>query len=184
MTMALSELQKKKLNGWFDRLDADRNGHIEEADYRVVAGRLAEIQGFSQNSPRRKGLLDLYHNNWEALRAAADRDGDGRVSRDEFLGHWERLLTQRERFEALVPAIVDEIFSMSDHDGDGRMSEEEHAAGLRALEVSEADAKAVFQRLDLDHDGFLSRDEVQRHVVDFYFSSDPDAPGNWLVGPV
>jgi Ca2+-binding EF-hand superfamily protein len=181
--MALSDLQTKKLNRWFDRLDADHNGVIEEVDYRVVAGRLAEIQGFSEGSPRRRGLLELYHKNWEALRTAADRDGDGRVSREEFLGHWERLLTQRERFEALVPAIVDEIFSMSDHDGDGKMSEQEHASSLRALEVSEADAKAVFQRLDLDHDGFLSRDDVQRHVVDFYFSSDPDAPGNWLVGP-
>ena len=36
---------------------------------------------------------------------------------------------------------------------------------------------------DLDGDGYITHDELVRLFDEFYRSSDPDAPGNWLFGP-
>ena len=45
------------------------------------------------------------------------------------------------------------------------------------------DVGPVFEVLDEDGDGLLSRGEVVRLVKDFYLTNDPEAPGNLFYGP-
>jgi Ca2+-binding EF-hand superfamily protein len=72
---------------------------------------------------------------------------------------------------------------MVDIDGNGRISPQEYALFLKAYNVDERLFDDIFRHLDLNGDGYLSRDEIFKLVREFYLSDDPQAPGNWLVGP-
>ncbi|MBV9010519.1 MAG: hypothetical protein JO272_00480 [Pseudonocardiales bacterium] len=37
--------------------------------------------------------------------------------------------------------------------------------------------------MDADGDGQLSAEEFTRAAIEFWSSTDPDAPGNWWMGP-
>jgi hypothetical protein len=50
--------------------------------------------------------------------------------------------------------------------------------------IDEEHAEVGFEKLDVDGSGYLSKGEVKDAVSQFYFSSDPDARGNWLMGPL
>jgi hypothetical protein len=40
------------------------------------------------------------------------------------------------------------------------------------------------QAADADGDGKVTRDELLKNVEEFFYGEDPNAPGNWLVGPL
>lgn len=46
------------------------------------------------------------------------------------------------------------------------------------------EALAVFDQVDTDGDGSISRQEFIRTVREHYLSDDPDAPGSFLYGRV
>jgi hypothetical protein len=43
-------------------------------------------------------------------------------------------------------------------------------------------ARVSFEKLDLDHDAEISREDFSQALWELHFSNDPDAPGNWLFG--
>ncbi|MEX2283985.1 MAG: hypothetical protein WEE89_15980 [Gemmatimonadota bacterium] len=63
------------------------------------------------------------------------------------------------------------------------MTLEEARSFYAAHGMDQDTADAVFARIDIDRDGFLTHAEVTDIVRQFYFSSDPQVPGNWLFGP-
>jgi Ca2+-binding EF-hand superfamily protein len=63
------------------------------------------------------------------------------------------------------------------------VSEQEYKNYLLTIQVTEAEAADAFRRLDLDRDGYLSREEIFQNMKEYYFTDDPNAPGNWFFGP-
>lgn len=45
-------------------------------------------------------------------------------------------------------------------------------------------ADIAFPRWDRDANGYVSKEEMAEVVREFFHSSDPDAPGNLLFGPL
>ena len=78
---------------------------------------------------------------WAATRKRFDRDGDGRISRDEFGGS-------------------DADFTRLDRDHDGALSEPDFDFSAHAL--SPSPGAMLFYRVDRDGDGKLTRDELER----------------------
>lgn len=54
---------------------------------------------------------------------------------------------------------------------------------MTAFHATDAEAAAAFRQLDRNRDGYLTTDELIKNAEEFFFSEDPEAPGNWLVGP-
>ncbi|MBV9140846.1 MAG: hypothetical protein JO115_08000 [Pseudonocardiales bacterium] len=48
--------------------------------------------------------------------------------------------------------------------------------------LTEAEANEAFAHLDTDGDGLLSAEEFIRATIEYWSSTDPDAPGNWWMG--
>ena len=63
------------------------------------------------------------------------------------------------------------------------MSQQEYVANLRGFNADEAAATEAFRRLDRNADGYLTHEEISQGVEEFYYSEDPESPGNWLIGP-
>lgn len=97
----------------FDRLlkhgDDNHNGKLEVEEYRAI---LVDLRDFSEQA--KKKAIERFK--------AMDKDGDGKVSRDEFTG-------PKARFDVL------------DRDGDGDLTQQELLAGAQAKAAGKAPGK-------------------------------------------
>jgi len=88
---------------------------------------------------------------WQELLRKADKDGDGKISKDEL--------------KAAMPqgdtAGVDDLFKTIDTNGDGFIDQSEDAAALRSSYQGKGrgagDPLQVFQKADKDGDGKISK---------------------------
>jgi len=53
-----------------------------------------------------------------------------------------------------------------------------------AWQSDEAQAAVTFAKLDTSGNGSINKKEFLAHVKDFFFSDDPESPGNLILGPV
>jgi Ca2+-binding EF-hand superfamily protein len=74
------------------------------------------------------------------------------------------------------------MFEAIDENGDGRISPAEYHQLIEAWNGCETETDEIFPLLDLNGDGYLSRDEFTRLWTQFWVGDDPDAPGTWVFG--
>lgn len=182
----LTDLQTRKLTRMFELADTNRDGCLEQGDFEAVAHGFAQARRLASGSAELIALQARYAAMWGALQEA-DTDQDGRVTLDEFLGWYDKLMSRREVFDQMIrleaeQGLMQNGLMQLDQDGDGRITLAEHRAGMAALGLNEREAEAAFRRLDSDGDGYITREEMLQAVTDFYYSDDPDAAGNWLLG--
>jgi hypothetical protein len=180
----LTDFQKRKLNVLFNLYDVDKDGFEEQADFEQIVQNLATTLRIQPGSPEHTRLYAAHVAVWNNVQQLVGSPGSQRVARGEYLAGYDRLLSAKGNFLAAVGSWSDSLIELSDRDGDGRLSQQEYVANLRSFNVDEAAANEAFRRLDLDGDGYLTHDEISRSVEEFFYSDDPEAPGNWLVGPV
>ena len=82
-------------------------------------------------------------------------------------------------------AAAEVFLAIADTDHDGQLNPTEFLAFQRGHfpGLTEADANEAFAHLDTDGDGLLSAEEFIQATIEFWSSTDPDAPGNWWMGP-
>ncbi|RJQ82264.1 EF-hand domain-containing protein [Pseudonocardiaceae bacterium YIM PH 21723] len=175
----MHELVRAKLARRFALLDFEGRGHLTRGDFDRMAWRLVEATGDTSLSGR---LLENYRHGWAQLTSALGRDIDSTLSEEEFARAWSDLVGRRG-FDTVVRPIVEAVFTVLDANGDGRLSGDEFAHWLRAYGVVGEDATLAFGRLDRDHDGLITRAELLAAFLEFFGSTLPTAPGNWLYGP-
>jgi Ca2+-binding EF-hand superfamily protein len=179
----LTDFQKKKLSVWFRICDTDGNGVLERSDYEQMTSRLITANGLQAGSPVADRIRAAYMEAWSKTEKLADADHDGKVTLEEFLGAMEGKLADKTVYKHLVDDQTATIVELTDHDRDGRIVEADFVANLRAYGQTEEAARAAFRKLDRDGDGFLTKEELIASVQEFLFSEDPEARGNWLLGP-
>jgi Ca2+-binding EF-hand superfamily protein len=147
--------------------DRNHNGKIEAEEYRDL---LRDLRDFAQHA-KAKAIQKFQ---------SMDRDGDGKIARDEFSGPKARFdeldkdsdgfLTRAEflgaapgkafvkaaakKKAAAPPAELLERFRSVDKNGDGKLSRDEFPG-----------PDAQFRRLDTDGDGAVSRDELKARAA-------------------
>lgn len=180
----LTDLQKRKLTRFFKVWDADGDGVITTKDPEQVAQNLAELRGLKPGSPEHEAFYSgfmLYQNDFLQ---SVDLDESGEVTLEEWLGYHEEMLQDETRFESTALMEIEIMFALMDQDGDGIITLEEYGRWMRALRIGEEDlTEKVFQKLDLNGDGTLSKEEVLQLTREFFYSDDPEARGNWAMGP-
>jgi Ca2+-binding EF-hand superfamily protein len=180
----LTDLQKRKLTRFFNVWDANGDGVITTEDPKQVAGNLAELQGLKPGSPEHEAFYSgfmLYQNDFLQ---AVDVDESGSVTLEEWLAYHEEMLQDQQRFEATVLTVIEAMFALMDQDGDGKITLEEYAAWMRGMRIAEQDiSQRIFSKLDLDGSGSVSKAEMMQLTREFFYSDDPEARGNWVLGP-
>lgn len=182
----LNEVRQRKMNHLFDLLDVDDDGVIDKMDYTASADRLVNAFGFAPGSAQSQALRERYARLWDEVTLPMDTDGDERVDPDEFAVGFDRFVAQApDGYHALVAPVADAFYDLMDTDGDDRITRTEYIRMAQsAFRMSEAAGLAAFNRLDLDGNGWLSRDELHSANEEFFRSTDPDARGNWVFGPL
>jgi Ca2+-binding EF-hand superfamily protein len=180
----LTDFQKRKLTAWFRICDADGNGVLERVDYEKMADRLIAANQLEASSPVAGRIRATYLDGWSRIEKLADADRDGKVTLQEYLSALGAQLADKSIYQRLLQDQAGAIVEMTDHDRDGRIAEGDFVTNLRAYGQAEEPARAAFKKLDRDGDGHLSKEELLAAVEEFFFSEDPAARGNWLLGPL
>ena len=179
----LTALQTRKLTRAFSLFDVDRNGFMERVDCELVVSATTQAMGYALGSPEYEAYYTDYMAGWNDLLQLGDSDHDQRLSLTEFCDAYDKMMANPERFNAVILSTVKTIISLWDSNKDGKVSHSEYNAYLIAFHATETEATAAFGRLDRNGDGYLTVDELIQSAEEFFLSDDPQAPGNWLVGP-
>ncbi|MFD7657850.1 EF-hand domain-containing protein [Actinosynnema sp. NPDC059797] len=180
----LTDLLRTKINRGFDHLDVDGDGLLTEQDHVLMGRRAAEALGHESGSEQERRIVEAYLRIWHDLHRPHIPGGGEAITREQFLASTGSLADDPVAARASVGALAEAFLAIADTDADGRVSPAEflvfqhgHFPGL-----TEAEADEAFRHLDLDGDGHLTAEEFIQACVDYWSSTDPDAPGNWWTG--
>ncbi|MCX5333321.1 EF-hand domain-containing protein [Streptomyces sp. NBC_00140] len=157
----VSSEYERRIAGRFATFDQDGNGYIDRADFSVAAKALLAEFGTAARSDKGQALYVGAEAFWQGMAGIADRDGDQRITREEFInGAVKRLRDNPDRFAEIARPFLHAALAVADPDGDGAATVEDTARVLRILGVAQEIADTAATALDTDGDGRIGEEEV------------------------
>ncbi|MFE7167041.1 EF-hand domain-containing protein [Streptomyces sp. NPDC057616] len=157
----VSSEYERRIAARFATFDQDGNGYIDREDFNVAAKALLTEFGVAARSDKGQALYAGAEAFWQGMAGIADRDGDQRIDREEFVnGAVKRLRDNPDRFAEIARPFLHAALAVADTDGDGAATVEDTARVLRILGVGEDVARASAAVLDTDGDGRVGESEI------------------------
>ncbi len=179
------DLLTAKISHGFDHLDADGDGQLTEQDHVLMGQRVAASLGHAPGSQAEQKIIDAYLTIWRDLHLPHLPEGATAISKQQFVTSTRTLASDPAAARATVGAVAEAFLAIADIDRNGQLGPAEYLAFQRGHfpGLTETDAHEAFSHLDVDDDGLLSAEEFIQVTIEFWSSTDPDAPGNWGMGP-
>ncbi|MEU6351510.1 EF-hand domain-containing protein [Streptomyces sp. NPDC047072] len=157
----VSSEYERRIAARFATFDQDGNGYIDREDFNVAAKALLTEFATTARSDKGQALYAGAEAFWQGMAGIADRDGDQRITRDEFVnGAVKRLRDNPDRFAEIARPFLHAAIDVADRDGDGRATVEDTARVLTILGVAEELARAAAAALDADGDGKVGEADI------------------------
>ncbi|MET7380730.1 EF-hand domain-containing protein [Streptomyces sp. NPDC005526] len=157
----VSSEYERRIAARFATFDQDGNGTIDREDFSVAAKALLAEFATPARSDKGQALYAGAEAFWQGMAGMADRDGDQRITREEFVGGAvKRLRDNPDRFAEIARPFLHAALAVADPDGDGAATVEDTVRVLRVLGVPEDGARAIAASLDTDGDGKVGEQEV------------------------
>jgi Ca2+-binding EF-hand superfamily protein len=152
---------ERRIAARFTTFDQDGNGHIDRSDFSGAAKALLAEFGVAARSDKGQALYGGAEALWQGLAGIADRDGDQRITREEFVtGAVKRLRDKPDRFAEIARPFLHAALDVADTDGEGAATVAEAARALTAFGVPEDLARSAATALDTDGDGRIGETEI------------------------
>ncbi|MBD0840228.1 MULTISPECIES: EF-hand domain-containing protein [unclassified Streptomyces] len=157
----VSSEYERRIAARFATFDQNGNGCIDREDFNAAAKAVLTEFGTAARSDKGQALYIGAEAFWQGMAGIADRDGDQRISRDEFVGGAvKRLRDNPDRFAEIARPFLHAALVVADLDGDGAASVADTARVLKALGVREDLAQDAAAALDQDGDGRIGETEI------------------------
>ncbi|MCH5675835.1 EF-hand domain-containing protein [Streptomyces gilvus] len=157
----VSSEYERRIAARFATFDQDGNGYIDREDFGTAAKALLAEFAVVARSDKGQALYAGAEAFWQGMAGIADRDGDQRITREEFVtGAVKRLRDNPERFAEIARPFLHAAIAVADTDGDGAATVADTARVLRVLGVDPAVAEAAAAGLDGDSDGKVGEAEI------------------------
>ncbi|BBC34166.1 EF hand [Streptomyces graminofaciens] len=145
----------------FATFDQDGNGYIDREDFSAATKAVLAEFGTTARCDKGQALYIGAEAFWQGMAGIADRDGDQRITRDEFVnGAVKRLRDNPDRFAEIARPFLHAALAVADTDGDGSATVDEVARVIKALGAPEHIASSAAAALDADADGKVNETEV------------------------
>ncbi len=180
----LSELQHDKISHYFRVvLDQDRNGVLQEKDFREISESLCILWRFKPDTDNYERVIREGRRTWELFKEHFEKEG-GEATEYQFLKFYETMLGPEgeELYEKFVTRTVSSIFDSFDLNGDGVISINEYSDMFMCYHIPIKYSAKAFVKLDRNGDDHITKQELMEAVDEFFKSSNPKSPGNWLFG--
>ncbi|WP_431996690.1 EF-hand domain-containing protein [Streptomyces fungicidicus] len=166
--MVTSEYESR-IAARFAGFDQDGNGYIDREDFSGAAKALLAEFGTAARSDRGQALYIGAEAFWQGMAGIADRDGDQRITREEFVnGAVKRLRDNPERFAEIARPFLHAALAVADTDGDGAATVADTARMLTVLGVPDDLARTAAAALDADGDGRIGEEETVRAFARYF----------------
>ncbi|MEV5979040.1 EF-hand domain-containing protein [Streptomyces sp. NPDC052114] len=160
---------ERKIAARFATFDQDGNGYISREDFSTAAAALCAEFTATARSEKGQALYIGAEAFWQGMAGIADRDGDQRITRDEFVGGAvKRLRDNPGRFAEIARPFLHAMIAVADGDGDGAVTPAEAGRALKALGVPEDVAATVATALDGDGDGRVAEQEIVTAFAQYF----------------
>lgn len=157
----VSSEYERRIAARFATFDQDGNGWIDREDFNAATKAVLGEFGTTARSDKGQALYGGAEAFWQGMAGIADRDGDQRITRDEFVnGAVKRLRDNPDRFAEIARPFLHAALAVADDDGDGTVTVEETARVLKALGVPMETASATAASLDTNADGKVDEVEI------------------------
>lgn len=163
---------------WFDRTG---DGWLTREDFEQMAKMFKALADEDDEANQTK-MEQAFMHWWDVLLQAGDGEPKDKIGKQQFIGIMHSSVIEPETFEKAIGGIADGLMAALDRDGSGTLSREEYVAMYDKIGIPPETSGEAFGRLDRDGSGELSYAEFKQAIFEYYLSSDPDAPGNWLLG--
>ncbi|MFD9506309.1 EF-hand domain-containing protein [Streptomyces mirabilis] len=152
---------ERRIAARFAGFDQDGNGYIDREDFNAATKAVLAEFDTAARSDKGQALYVGAEAFWQGMAGIADRDGDQRITREEFVnGAVKRLRDNPDRFGEIARPFLHAALAVADTDGDGAATVEEAVRVLRALGVPDGAAAVAAAALDTDADGRIGETEV------------------------
>ncbi|MFD8815904.1 EF-hand domain-containing protein [Streptomyces sp. NPDC059627] len=152
---------ERRIAARFATFDQDGNGWIDREDFNSAAKALLAEFGVPARSDKGQALYAGAEAFWQGMAGMADRDGDQRITRQEFVsGAVKRLHDNPERFGEIARPFLHAGLALADTEGTGTATVDDTVRLLRVLGVAPELAQAVAAGLDTDGDGKVAESEI------------------------
>ncbi|MGW0814255.1 EF-hand domain-containing protein [Streptomyces viridiviolaceus] len=157
----VSSENERRIAARFATFDQDGNGYIDREDFSGAAKALLAEFGTPARSDKGQALYGGAEAFWQGMAGIADRDGDQRITREEFVtGAVKRLRDNPDRFAEIARPFLHAALDVADADGDGAATVADAARVLTVLGVPEDVALSAAAALDTDGDGKVGEAEI------------------------
>lgn len=178
----MSELLDRKLKHFFTLMDRDGSATLELNDYLTTADNVSGAFGMAEGSPEHHELRRTFTRFWEDVIEPMDTDGDGHVRFEEYLTAYNTGVRDHPRGYELIRPIADAVLNIIDTESNGKITADDFTRTLAGYGVPAPESRAAFSALDRDRSGFLTREEMQVAIEQYFLGTDPALPGNTLFG--
>ncbi|MCX4728354.1 EF-hand domain-containing protein [Streptomyces sp. NBC_01306] len=183
--MAEESIIHSKAQHYYNVFHHERDGWVGESDVYAWVGRTTQefklTPGTAPASALQKSLLEY----WKRLFVPMDTDGDGVVSREEFLAGFVSLEDRPDDYARIVTPSAKVFVATADVDGDGELDKSEFKRLFQSsFALSDEDIDVSFADIDTDSSGSISTDELRAAIRVFHSSTDPNDRGHRLLGPL
>ncbi len=179
----LSHFQEQKLNHFFNIMDHDKNGQLEQYDFEALAENYSILFGYDPGDEDfeavRKACLRQWYDLVEFIKPGTDT-----ISKDQWFEFTEKAImgSNYEMYNDYFTRLTDDLFSGFDSDKDGYISLMEYVDMFVAYGIEVRFSAKSFKKLDRNADEVISREELIAALKEYFFSDDPAAKGNYLFG--
>ncbi|MGF0176890.1 EF-hand domain-containing protein [Streptomyces sp. Marseille-Q5077] len=157
----VSSEYERRIAARFAGFDQDGNGYIDREDFNAAAKAVLAEFDTAARSDKGQALYIGAEAFWQGMAGIADRDGDQRITREEFVnGAVKRLRDNPDRFAEIARPFLHAALAVADPDGDGSATVTDTARVLGCLGVAQDVAQAAAASLDTDGDGKVTEDET------------------------
>ncbi|WP_405748619.1 EF-hand domain-containing protein [Streptomyces sp. NBC_01020] len=183
--MAEESIIHSKAQHYYNVFHHERDGWVGETDVYAWVGRTTQefklTPGTAPASALQRSLLEY----WKRLFVPMDTDGDGVVSREEFLAGFVSLEDRPDDYARIVTPSAKVFVATADVDGDGELDKSEFKRLFQSsFALSDEDIDVSFADIDTDSSGSISTDELRAAIRVFHSSTDPNDRGHRLLGPL
>ncbi|MEU6143161.1 EF-hand domain-containing protein [Streptomyces sp. NPDC047081] len=155
----VSSEYERRIAARFATFDQDGNGYIDREDFSGAAKALLAEFAVAARSDKGQALYAGAEAFWQGMAGIADRDGDQRITREEFVtGAVKRLRDNPDRFAEIARPFLHAALDLTDTDGAATVADT--ARVLRILGVTQEVADFAAAALDADGDGRVQEAEI------------------------
>lgn len=180
----LSALQQKKIDKLFSFWDTNNNKSLDKADFTKIARRIAAHYHWEPGSTQYERTHQTLMAAWGQMQVFADEDENAVITPKEWRDYCKHLITDESAYRIYTLELSMNLFSIVDQDEDGDLSQEDWQTLFDLFNAKAEEAAFAFDQIDRDGNGQVSIGEMVEALNDFFRSSDPNVPGNYLFGPL